>query len=88
MTRRADLLAVSVRLSMLQDRDSAALLQKLKQRLNLQSTIFVYAPQGLRPPAQGYRFGYPGNEVEKDSTATRLRNFLLKCRPWAQPRCG
>jgi len=41
------------------------LLQELKQRLNLQSTIFVYAPKGLRPPAQGCRFGYPWGTKSK-----------------------
>lgn len=37
-------------------------------------------PKGLRSPAQGC-FGYPGDEVEKDSTATRLRKFLLRMAP-------
>jgi hypothetical protein len=52
--------------------------------------IFSDVPKGLRPPAQGCRFGYPGKLVRREiSTATRLRRFRQeKCTKQTQPRCG
>jgi len=47
---------------------------------------FLDVPTGLRPPAQGCRFGYPGKLVGRYSTATRLRRFLReKCTQQSQP---
>jgi hypothetical protein len=54
-----------------------------------QAKIFSDVPKGLRLPAQGCRFGYPGKLVRKEiSTATRLRRFQEKCTKQTQPRCG
>jgi hypothetical protein len=42
-------------------------------------SFFAGAPKGLRPPAQGCRFGYPGStEMNDFSTATRLRHLRFE----------